>query len=239
MPDQAAVGILTRAPEPGRTKTRIARAIGDAAAAALAAAMLQDTVEAVAGEGWRTTLFVEPPEAVEAVRRLTERTAVRAQASGDIGARMRAAAEVLLAGACAPVVLVGSDIPGLERTQIEAALSALRSPQAPDVILGPATDGGYYLLGLRQLRAHREAALFGPSIAWGTGTVLAESRALAAAAGLRVGRVAAQGDIDTVADLVRLRARLAGPHTDARIAGPRTRAIVASLDLDGCGPPTG
>ena len=251
-----ALGILTRAPQPGRTKTRLAGAIGDAAAADLATAMLLDTVEAVSAGDWQTTLFVEPAAGLEAVRRLLEASStaaersgqvdLRPQAPGDIGARMGAAALTLLHAGWAPVVLVGSDIPGLGRAQIATAVSTLSGPAlsspdgsgppGADVVFGPADDGGYYLVGLRRLRTEREAALFGPTIAWGTGAVLAQSEAVAARAGLRVGRVDAQSDIDTIGDLVRLRTRLATADTHVRIAGPRTRAVVATLHLDTVNP---
>lgn len=223
-----AVGILTRAPQPGRSKTRLAGTIGDDRAAALASAMLQDTVAPVVTGAWRTVLFVEPPDAVEAVGALCGPADVRPQASGDIGARMRGAAEALLGEGWAPVVLVGSDVPGLRPSQIEAALAALAST---DIVFGPASDGGYYLVGLTQLRAEREGALFGPEIPWSTGVVLGRSEAAAAAAGLRAARVDALSDIDTVADLASLRARLrtASASERAHLAGPQTQALLASL----------
>ena len=226
----AAVGILTRAPQPGRSKTRLASVIGDDRAAALAAAMLQDTVGAVATGAWRTVLFVEPAEALEEVRALCGQAELWPQAPGDIGARMRAAAEALLRDGCTPVVLVGSDIPGLGAAQIEAALTALIDAKA-DAVFGPASDGGYYLVGLRRMRSEREAILFGPQNAWSTGAVLAQSEAAAEAAGLRVGLVEALSDIDTAADLARLRTRIrtASASERARLAGPRTRALLASL----------
>ena len=236
-----AVGILTRAPQPGRTKTRLAAVIGDLAAADLATAMLQDTVEAVSGGSWHTALFVEPPQAIERIGRLLgpRRPDLRAQSPGDIGARMHHAAATLLQEGWGPVVLVGSDIPGLGRTQITAALSALsepHSPTKPDAVFGPADDGGYFLVALRHLREGREADLFGTTIPWGTSAVLARSQAAAARAGLRIELLDAQNDIDTVADLVSLRARLVTPDTNVRLSGPRTQAVVARLDL-GAGAP--
>jgi rSAM/selenodomain-associated transferase 1 len=250
-----ALGILTRAPEAGRTKTRLATEIGGGAAADLAAAMLLDAIDSLSG-ACQTTLFVEPPEGVEAVSSLLGRRQPQAppgtqpdmhpQGPGDIGARMAAAASVLLDAGWGPIVLVGSDIPGLHRAQISAALEALSEPLPPapgaapaapaDIVFGPTDDGGYYLVGIRQLRPGREELLFAPTIAWGTGAVLTESKAAAKAATLRVTCVDAQEDIDTVADLVRLRTRLATASSGLRVAGPRTRAIVVALDLDAWDP---
>ncbi len=223
-----AVGILTRAPAPGRTKTRLARTIGDAATVALATAMLRDTVEAIAAGPWRTVVFVEPAGAVDAVRALTGHADVLPQAPGDIGARMRAAAAALLAAGAGPVTLVGSDIPALGASQVERALGALGARPAADVVFGPAADGGYYLVGLRRLRDDREATLFDPSIPWGGPDVLARSEAAAAAAGLRSARVETLRDIDTAADLEDLRLRI-GEAGDSRVAGPRATSVVRSL----------
>ena len=220
-----AVGILTRAPAPGRTKTRLAHTIGDAAAVALVTAMLRDTVEAIAAGPWRTVVFVEPAGAADAVRALTGHDDVLPQAPGDIGARMRAAAAALFATGRGPVVLVGTDIPALGAAQVEAALGALRGRPAADVVFGPAADGGYYLVGLRRLRDDREGALFDPSIPWGGPDVLARSQAAAAVAGLRSARVETLHDIDTAADLVDLQLRIAAAG-GSHVAGPRTTALV-------------
>ena len=224
-----AVGILTRAPAPGRTKTRLARTIGDAAAVALATAMLRDTVEAIAAGPWRTVVFVEPAGGADAVRALTGHDDILPQAPGDIGARMRAAAAALLAAGAGPVTLVGTDIPALRVSQVERALAALGARPAADVVFGPAADGGYYLVALRRLRDDREATLFDPSIPWGGPDVLARSQAAAAAAGLRSARVETLHDIDTADDLADLRARIGRAAPGARVAGRRTTSVVRSL----------
>ncbi|MDE2754537.1 MAG: TIGR04282 family arsenosugar biosynthesis glycosyltransferase [Gemmatimonadota bacterium] len=218
-----AVGILTRAPAPGRTKTRLARTIGAAAAVSLATAMLQDAVEAVRAGPWRTVVFVEPGAEVDAVRSLASHADALPQGEGDIGARMRAAAMALFGAGRGPVVLVGTDIPSLGAAQVEAALDALAA--GPDVVFGPAADGGYYLLGLRRLRDDREGALFSAAIPWGGPDVLARSEAAAASAGLRAARIEMLRDIDTAADLEDLRLRIG----EAGVAGPRTTAVVRSL----------
>ena len=218
-----AVGILTRAPAPGRTKTRLARTIGDAAAVSLATAMLQDAVEALRAGPWRTVVFVEPGGAVDAVRSLTGHADALPQGAGDIGARMRAAGSALFDTGRAPVVLVGTDIPALGAAQVEAALDALAA--GSDVVFGPAADGGYYLLALRRLRDDREAALFTPAIPWGGPEVLARSEAAADAAGLRRARIETLRDIDTADDLADLRLRIG----EAGVAGPRTTSVVRSL----------
>ncbi|PZC49558.1 MAG: hypothetical protein DK306_000574 [Chloroflexi bacterium] len=225
-----ALGILTRAPHPGTTKTRLARVIGNDAAAALATAMLQDTVQALHSHDWRTALFVEPGPALDAVRTLTGHPDALPQTAGDIGRRMQSAAATLFDDEHRPVVLVGTDIPALRATAIHDALRALAHNDA-DVVFGPAHDGGYYLIGLNQLRPGREARLFHHTIAWSTDHVLARSEAVAAAAGLRAVRIETLTDIDTAADLADLRARLNTPGDHGPAAGPRTRALAMAIDL--------
>ena len=225
-----ALGILTRAPQPGTTKTRLARIIGDDAAAALATAMLQDTVQALQSHDWRTVLFVEPGPAMDAVRTLTGHPDALPQTTGDIGRRMQSAAAALFNAGHRPVVLVGTDIPALSATAIHDALRALAHSDA-DVVFGPAHDGGYYLIGLNQLRPGHEARLFRHTIAWSTDQVLSRSEAVAEAASLRHVRIETLTDIDTAADLADLRARLNAPGDRSRPAGPRTRALAKTIVL--------
>lgn len=232
-PPTPAVGILTRAPAPGRAKTRLARTIGNAAAAELAAAMLHDTLAAVAPGPWRTALFVEPAGAVAELQVLTGHDDALPQAPGDLGARMQGAAATLLAAGHAPAILVGTDIPQLGVADSGAALvgEAIATLRDADLVFGPAADGGYYLIGLNALRPGREPALFRPTIAWSSEHVLAQSQAIAAQVALRSRRLRTLSDIDTAADLASLRARLLAADDPGRVAGPRTRALVTTIDL--------
>jgi rSAM/selenodomain-associated transferase 1 len=100
------------------------------------------------------------------------------------------------------VLLTGSDLPTLPPDYLQQAVTLIAKPQV-DVVLGPSKDGGYYLIGLRQL--HR--ALF-DNMCWSTGTVLAETVQRAEANGLRVARLPRWYDIDTPADLKRLQTNL-------------------------------
>ena len=197
-----AVGLMSRAPEPGRTKSRLAAAIGDDAAARLAEAMLLDAADALRPlEGWHAALFIEPPDAVADLGVSTGIVDARPQAPGDLGARMLAALHALAADGHAPLVLVGADIPTLAPRHFRDALVALDDA---DVVFGPAADGGYYLVGMWE----PQPALFeGGSVEWGGAGVLATSERLAAAAGLRTARLSTERDIDTPEDLAWLRDR--------------------------------
>ena len=222
-----AVAILTRAPGPGRAKTRLAAEVGDEAAARLAAAMLADIVAALrASRAWQLVLFVEPAAAVPQIQALSGAHDCRPQASGSVGGRMAAAVAELSRDGFAPLIVVGTDIPTLGARHAYAALRVLDSA---DVVLGPATDGGYYLIGL-----HGPApSLFSDEhVRWSTDGVLAATQALAAA-GLRTATLDPEADVDTADDLASLRERL---DRYPQACGPRTRAVLsATLERPGPG----
>lgn len=155
-----------KAPRPGAVKTRLAADIGDVAAAeayrAMAERVLAQTVP-VAGEYERCVFFAPPDAEGELAAWLSGETLV-AQQGADLGERMDGAFAHAFAQGAEAVVLVGSDVPRLTRDHVVAAFDALaRVP----VVLGPATDGGYYLIGLRR----RQPELF-RGMLWGSNTVL-------------------------------------------------------------------
>ncbi len=203
------VVVFARAPWPGRAKTRLIPALGEAPAARLAAAFLEDvlaTVAAVPGlaaEPWC------PPEDVAAFE------GARAQQGLELGARMTHA----LADALdrAPIaLLVGSDLPTLPASHLEEAVDALARH---DVVLGPAADGGFYLVGARG-----EAPALGPGVRWSSRHALADVHARLT--DRRVALVRPWYDVDTEEDLRLLRAHLAlRPH-----AAPRTAETLGVFD---------
>lgn len=203
------VAVLTRAPAAGG-KSRLFAELGLAPDAALLEALLLDTIDGAAGGGARLVVAVTPPDAVPGVRRLV-RADVVAQPAGDLGERMRGTMAALFAAGAARVALIGSDLPGMTPSRIAGAFAALdRDPGG--LVLGPALDGGYYLIA-----AGRVPPVF-TAIRWGGPTVLEETRAAAARAGLRVHEVEALADVDTVADLRQLTS-----------GAPRTRAWLRSV----------
>ena len=193
-----ALGLLTRAPEPGRAKTRLAAGLNDRAAAQLAEAFLLDVAAAARAGAWTPVLFVDPPAARASLATLTGITRAKAQGPGEIGARMLAAARALETERFGPLLLIGSDIPTLTPRRLQEAFAAL---EGADIVFGPAEDGGYYLVGMhRPVPALFEAA----ALRWGESDVLAASERVARLAGLTSVRIASELDIDTVADLERL-----------------------------------
>src|SRR5205823_3468783 len=134
---------------------------------------------------------------------------------GDLGERLALAFAVGCQDG-ASVVIVGSDTPDLPPARIGAAFAALESDDV-DVVLGPAVDGGYYLVGARRLYG----CLF-DRIPWSTGDVLQETLQRAASASLKVHLLPLWEDVDTPADLERLRQRLS-------VSAPRTAPVTARL----------
>jgi rSAM/selenodomain-associated transferase 2/rSAM/selenodomain-associated transferase 1 len=214
---RAAIGLMARAPSSGG-KTRLWRALGRSPDTRLATALLEDTASVAAEVGSADLVaYITPPDRCGEVPRLPGLRECLAQRGGHLGERMSAAFAELFGLGYDSVVLIGSDVPVIRFSDIEQALRSLRSPRGR-VVLGPAEDGGYYLIGLNR----PTAALF-ESVPWGTSEVLEVTRARAGVLGLDVRTVATRYDIDTPSDLDRL---LEEPADVA----PRTRAFWRDLD---------
>jgi uncharacterized protein len=207
------VVVMARHPIPGRVKTRLAVAIGAAAAAALQRAFILDLADRLADVPYPVSWVYEPADAPFAA--LLPAARCRPQHGGDLGARMAEAIRAELADGAASVLVIGTDSPHLPLGYLDGAAAALSA--GSDVVLGPAEDGGYYLIGVRA----EEAVLF-TGIAWGTPTVLATTEARAQARGLRTGRLPPLFDVDVPQDLRRLRSVLAAGVVHL----PRTAALL-------------
>lgn len=179
--------VFARAPRLGRVKRRLAAEIGDVAALRFYRRTLLRLLARVARDRrWRTVLALTPDSG-----RIAGWVS-RPQGRGDLGMRMARA----LARAPGPAVLVGSDIPALGPAQIACAFRRLASA---DAVLGPAIDGGYYLVGTR--RGSLARWMF-RNVRWSTPHALADTRA--SLRGRRVALVDPLADVDTAADLASL-----------------------------------
>lgn len=187
--------IFAKAPIPGKVKTRLIPALGEAGAARLAHEMLLDTVaEAAAANLSIPELCADPHPLDPAWDGLLPAGQLRvtAQGEGDLGERLaRAARRVILLGEKA--LLIGTDCPGIDRQRLREAAAAL---QDHDSIIHPAADGGYALLGL----ARFDPSLF-EGIAWSTASVAETTIARIETLGwsLRIGETLR--DVDVPADL--------------------------------------
>ena len=188
------VAVLTRAPSSGG-KTRLFEALGRAPDSRLLAALLLDTVDGAAAPGVSRVVSVTPASGCgEVLSLLPSGIDVLPQSDGTLGERMRSTFASLLENDARAVLLIGSDLPGITPAIVATAFEMLeRDPDA--LVLGPAADGGYYLIG-----ATRVPPVF-DGIEWGSDAVLAHTTAAAAIAGLRVSLVDALTDVDTPDDL--------------------------------------
>ena len=186
--------IFAKVPRPGRVKTRLARDIGRVAAAWWSRHQLRRLLRGVGRDPrWRTVLAVSPDREGMVSPLLPSGPVRQPQGPGDLGARMARA----LACAARPVLVVGSDIPGITPRTIADAFAVLRRH---DAVLGPAKDGGYWLIGLANGAGPPPPRLF-QGVRWSGPHALADT--LATLAPLEVGYAATLSDVDTGRDLDR------------------------------------
>jgi rSAM/selenodomain-associated transferase 1 len=205
--------IVAKAPEPGKAKTRLVPRLSPEDAAALYAGFLLDAVQLALGLHWERVSLIHPHGCGAALATLVppDVELVEQPGQGLQAALSYAFEHHIQSERFDRVVLIGSDNPTLHLEPIETACRAL---DRADVSIGPTSDGGYYLLGMRQF--HR--ALF-EDIEWSTPRVHAQTVGQAERLGLRVETVQRWFDVDGPADLDRLQRELGAsppsvaPHT--------------------------
>jgi len=203
-----AVAVLARAPS-GSGKTRLTHDLPPGDARALREALFLDTLDQARAAAAPVTVFFTPGSARDEVLALVGHDVhVAPQADGDIGHRMAGAFTHLFAEGARHVALIGSDLPSLPTSRLADAFTALE--QRDDVVLGPAEDGGYYLVALSRPRP----ALF-TGVAWGTRDVLRRTIEAARADGLSVALIDPWYDVDTPDDLSRVAVSDGAPRTRA------------------------
>ena len=234
MPDRtAALGIICKTPRPGTSKTRLMGILDAVQAADLSGAFIRDVaaaIEAVPVSKRRTGYAVYAPAGSEAeVRALVPPSfGLLLQADHDLGVVLDSATRALLTNGHDAVILVNSDSPTLPVDLLIFAMEELRK-EDDRVVLGPAIDGGYYLIGLK--RAH--SALFA-NIPWSTRDVLRRTLERADAIGLPSVLLPPWYDVDDATTLAILQAELAGvaPNfAEVGVAGgtaASTRALLES-----------
>jgi hypothetical protein len=203
------IQVFAKAPVPGQVKTRLAATLGACGAAELHRRLLLRTLAEArrARPGW-VELWTTPG----ADRDLREdidgadRIAVRLQPDGDLGVRMGAALADGLDRAH-NVLLIGVDVPEMSAEDLLAARAALAA--GSDAVLGPAEDGGYWLIGLSRTavgagRAEDVIAALFEALPWGTREVLPLTRARLRSIGLRWRELPPRWDVDRPEDLQRL-----------------------------------
>ncbi len=210
MPSELLI-VFTRYPRPGEAKTRLAGVLGTDGAAELHRRLAEHAVEQARGlaaqRGARLEVHCAGGEPHAMRRWLGRDLDVRPQTGHDLGARLRQAFTAAFEGGATEVIIMGTDCPDLTAQVLAGAFVAL---ERNDLVLGPAMDGGYYLIGLT-----RAAPQLFDGIDWGTGTVLATTQQTARELGLTVGMLDRLEDVDRPEDLVRAQAFLGGPASRA------------------------
>ena len=202
--------VFAREPVPGHTKTRLIPVLGDIGASRLHESMILHALENVSSfDTSSVELYagsIDSPFLEACARQY--RSELRLQQGNDLGQRMYRACQDTLASA-EWVILVGTDCPTMTRGDIHDAIEHLRS--GVDVVLGPAYDGGYYLVGLRR----NDPSLF-DDMPWGSEHVFEQTTARIDTLGWTFARLATRHDIDRPEDLVHLPESLrAGVNTSA------------------------
>lgn len=232
-----AIAIMGKAPENGRTKTRLAASIGMAGATSLAAAFLHDTSTNVMLAGRDAAIqgvvAYSPAGSEELIEKLLAPGTSLLLADGagmdvpgvhGFGRCLLQTIERLLAAGHAAACVLNADGPTLPTSHLVRAAELLAQP-GDRAVLGATRDGGYYLLGLK--RAH--AALF-RDISWSTDAVAAQTRARAAEIGLALAELPPWYDVDDGEALDHLTAALHADD-DGGYRAPATRAALEQLRL--------
>lgn len=192
----ASILVLAKAPVAGEVKTRLSPVLTPRQSASLHRLLVTDTLERVCETPIApVTLYCSPDETHPFFQqcRANYPVRLRAQRGGDLGQRMlHALSETLPASRYA--ILIGTDCPSMDAGYLKQALDALA--HGGDAVIGPATDGGYVLIGMR----HVHRGLF-ESIAWGGSSVLEQTRERLRNAGLSWRELRPLHDIDRPEDL--------------------------------------
>lgn len=192
---------LAKQPVAGQVKTRMAATLGAETARELYRCALADTVDLLRAFTEVHRVLSYAPDTVDAhdyFSSLASDFILVAQRGADLGERLLHTFQALHAKRFAPMVLIGSDTPSLPRSYVEQALALLDQPET-DAVLGPAADGGYYLLGMRAPLA----PLF-QDIRWSTEIVARQTRERAEEHLLCLKEVPVWYDLDTAEDLQHL-----------------------------------
>jgi len=235
-----ALAVMAKAPRPGRVKTRLSPPLTPGHAAELNVCFLKDTTENLAAVAARAAdpkskaagLVAYTPVGDERLFEglLPDGFALVAQRGEGFGERLLAAAQDILACGFGSVCLIDSDSPTVPRAAFEQAVAELARP-GDRIVLGPAEDGGYYLIGIKRA----DPRLF-EAIPWSTATVFAQTCERAREAGIEVAELPLWYDVDDAATLDILKAELlAGFAPGFALAkgyeAKHTRAMLTTMDL--------
>lgn len=219
-----ALVVFAKAPIVGQVKTRLIGALTPEQATELYVCFLQDTfatMEAVQEEREQLSLVLcyTPADDIEAFEAADlDGCLLLAQRGQDLGERLHNCCADLLTAGFHAIVILGADSPTLPEEIVSEAFEQLA--QQPSIVIGPSTDGGYYLIGLNRLYPELFA-----HIEWSSETVLAQTQTRAADLNLSISLLPEWHDVDTPADLKTLQQRI----TSGAAAPPKTSRYLKKL----------
>ncbi|SFA89442.1 hypothetical protein SAMN05421688_1544 [Poseidonocella pacifica] len=190
-PDRRArLVVMLKEPRPGRVKTRLGAEMGAVGAAWWYRHQVARLLRSVRDPRWELLLAVGPDSAMQS--RVWPANLPRVgQGTGDLGARMARIFRSLPPG---PACIIGSDIPGVNRHHISGAFRSLGSH---DAVIGPAPDGGYWLIGMKRSSAPSRGLFEG--VRWSSAWARTDTEASLGTA--RIAHVTSLRDVDTAEDL--------------------------------------
>jgi uncharacterized protein len=206
--------VVAKAPAGGRSKTRLVPPLTPEQAATMHEALLLDTLDACRGEAADVRVLHAAPQEAAELAKLAPGFPLELQEGRGLADALRLA--IARHAVKGPVAIVSSDIPGIPTGSLSAAFAALGA--GADVVVGPALDGGYWLIAMRE--PHE---LPFRDIPWSTPAALAVTRRRCEEAGLRIAELEQWRDVDTLVDLAFL-----CRHAEV-LPAPRTRELVGML----------
>jgi uncharacterized protein len=215
------LGIFVRSPVAGEVKTRLVPPLDPAGARDLYVAFLNDLFPRVREAKFIPTIFYSGERTAELEAIVPPRWPLVPQTGADLGARLAAAFDHLLEAPGARAVVIGSDSPDLPTSHLGRAFQKLKHR---DAVLGPAVDGGYYLVGLRA----RAPSLFA-GIRWGTRTVLADTVDAVTREGLSLSLLPLWYDVDDAGGLELLDGLCRARRATGATLLPETERVLAAL----------
>lgn len=203
------LGVFAKYWQPGKVKTRLATSLGEHKAARIYEAFVAATIARLSAIECSRVLAYSPAEAP--IREKFEAVSMcnwqlQPQSSGDLGERITAFFDGQFAAGAQRVLLLGTDSPNVPLVEVQEAFEHLKTS---DVVLGPTSDGGYYLVG-----AARETPPIFENISWSTSQVLPETVRRLDQAGISYTQLDVWYDVDELFDLHQLVEDLRDDHKD-------------------------
>ena len=196
MTNRSVVLLFIKSPEKGKVKSRLAKAIGEDAALDVYKCLVWNTLENLKGGKYPFRLCFYPPDSSAIIKKWLGDTYDYAPQHGrDLGEKMKSAFVQAFSDVVEKVLLIGSDIPDLSISLVDEAFNAL---DTSDAVIGPAHDGGYYLIGF-----NRDSFLpdIFQGIAWSTDSVFYQTMKVFGKSALTVHLMKVLRDVDTFDDL--------------------------------------